>query len=208
MFFKDKELMGILISVLILSFAFMYSFFNRIGFFIFSISLLVTGFSFGMKELAHSSIAKDLGYNTNFKLWSPGALLAAVSSFFPIVFTAPGYTEVKSKYYDHLKKKAIHLGPLTGELSVPSQEGIIAYFGPLVNIAIGAGFMTFLTFNFILISVNIIKFAAYINFLIAFFNLLPISKLDGIKVINWNAGVWLLSEFLSVFGIFMVFFIL
>ncbi|MCD6434530.1 MAG: site-2 protease family protein, partial [Candidatus Diapherotrites archaeon] len=46
---------------------------------------------------------------------------------------------------------------------------------------------------------------AYINFFLAFFNLLPVPPLDGSKVIVWNKFVWLITIAVAGFASFFLF---
>ena len=76
--------------------------------------------------------------------------------------------------------------------------GKIALSGPLTNIILSTIFIiTAITFQnefFWTIAV----FGAWINALIAFFNLIPFGIMDGLKIFWWNKKVWTLAFTASI----------
>ncbi len=84
-------------------------------------------------------------------------------------------------------------GPATKE-----NTGKIALSGPLTNIILSTIFITTaITFQnkfFWTIAV----FGAWINALIAFFNLIPFGIMDGLKIFWWNRKIWTLAFIASV----------
>ncbi len=84
-------------------------------------------------------------------------------------------------------------GPLTKE-----KAGKTALAGPLTNIVISAICMTVLasTQNTFL-QINSF-FGAWINAIIALFNLIPFGIMDGFKVFRWNKLVWTTAFIASI----------
>ena len=88
------------------------------------------------------------------------------------------------------------------------QNGKISAAGPLVNIVISAvAIALWVTFPTGIVGV-VLFMLAYINAVLALFNLIPIPPLDGSKVVKWNVGVWVTLlvlgalELLFVLGFF------
>jgi len=80
------------------------------------------------------------------------------------------------------------------------ETGKIAIAGPLSNIIIA--YISFPLFYFIFFETQfgaLFGFICLINALLAFFNLLPFGPLDGLKVVKWNATVWLLLFIPAIF---------
>lgn len=207
MVFKNRELKRIVLSILILSIAFMYSYFRDIGFIIFSISLGFVSLSFICKEIFRKEIAREFSYKTEYKIWAPGSVIALISSIFPLVFAFPGYTELKSEYYETLKRKST-LSFYTFELTQSTRKGLINLMGILASLVLGTVFLGLTSPGFYFMGYNIFLFAAYINFTLAIFNLLPIHPLNGLGIMNWRASIWVASMLLTCLGLARVLLIL
>ena len=131
--------------------------------------------SFMLHELAHRIAARRRGLWAEFRLEPYGALLTAISVVSPLKIIAPGAVFV--------------LG--SAGLDV---IGRVALSGPLTNlILIGVFYVAWLLTppNLYLLDL-ILGYGIYVNAIIAVFNLLPFSALDGRKVLMWNKRVWLL----------------
>ena len=140
---------------------------------------VITGFM--MHEMFHKYFAFKFGYPAAFKAWYPGLLIAFFSSFLGFLFAAPGAVVV----YGYPTKR---------------ENGIISAAGPTSNIVTG--------FTLIAVSIFIhgltgliLLYIAFFNFFLAFFNLLPIPPMDGLKVLSWNIGVYASLLTLSVLGL-------
>jgi len=86
------------------------------------------------------------------------------------------------------------------------ETGKIAASGPLANIAIAL--ITFIMYTSVFYETqigSIIGFICLINAFIATFNLLPFGPLDGLKIIRWNATIWIIMFIISI-SILTVFF--
>ncbi len=185
---ETKEL---LISWLTLSVAFSFygaNFFNLGSFaYLLPISLVAVGTGFIFHELAHRYVARRYGCYAEYRMWQLGLLLAL---FLPIVtlgnffFAAPGAVYIACEYISRRK------------------EAYIALAGPLANIMVGIFFL-FVAFAtpFSGYVLDLVVRAAYLNFFLAFFNLVPIPPLDGSKVFAWNPILWAVL-FLPLFYVF------
>lgn len=124
--------------------------------------------SFLLHEYAHKLVANISGLWAEFRLSLIGVLLTIVSIISPFKIIAPGSTAI------------------FGITDVRTM-GKVAVAGPLTNIIISAVLLPILIFyqngGFLVPSY-------YINTLIAVFNLIPFSILDGHKIFVWNKVVW------------------
>jgi Zn-dependent protease len=146
---------------------------------VFVMSAVTAGIAFVLHEMAHKFTAMKYGYYAEFRM-NPVMILMAVvvAALLHVVFAAPGAT-------------VIYSSSLTRE-----QNGKISAAGPLTNLLLCIPFalMIFLApalGAYGLIAVMIGMMGLQINAMIALFNLLPISVLDGRKVLAWNAPVFI-----------------
>jgi len=164
------------------------------------ISLLTVGIGFILHEMAHKFTAIRYGYWAEFRKDNSMLLIAvALASLVGFVFAAPGATVIYSNDGRGLSRE---------------QNGKISAAGPVVNlllcipfaglVLIGGTIMN--TSNNILSQIGI--FGIQINAMIAAFNMLPISILDGRKVISWNMPVFallIIASFGLLVGSFYIF---
>ena len=165
----------------------------------FGIALLTAGIGFIFHEMAHKFTAIKFGYWAEFRKDNTmllfAVLLAALVGF---VFAAPGAT-------------VIYSNSGSGQGLTRRENGIISASGPAVNlllcipfgvlVLIGAPLMG--AYGILLTQIGI--FGIQINAMIAAFNLLPISILDGRKVMAWNIPVFallILASFGTMVGSF------
>lgn len=134
----------------------------------FAISALTVGIAFLVHELSHKFLAQRYGCLAFFQAFNWGLVLAVAGSFFGFIFAAPGAVMIAG---------------------VVSQEenGKIAAAGPISNLILAAGFWVLAN----IFGQNILFSAGFqINAWLAFFNLLPVWQLDGLKVMNWDTKIW------------------
>ncbi|MGI6471590.1 MAG: site-2 protease family protein [Candidatus Methanomethylophilaceae archaeon] len=196
--FSRLELKHILISVIVLSFAFTLVMKRNwlgsgnvlLGFLIFfAISFSIISLSFIPHELGHKFVAQKYGAWSEYRMSERGLLFALLISLFGFLIAAPG---------------AVYIRGYINE----EQNGKISAAGPLVNIVISAvAIALWVTFPTGIVGV-VLFMLAYINAVLALFNLIPIPPLDGSKVVKWNVGVWVTLlvlgalELLFVLGFF------
>ena len=155
-----------------------------------AITILILGLvlmgSFLIHEMSHKFFALRNGYSAEFRVNSMGVLLTFFSIFLPLKIIAPGAVMI-SGYPSN------------------STLGKIALAGPVSNIILGL-FSLFILASFSITSelFAIISTAAYINGILAAFNLLPFSIIDGKKVYNWNKYIWIFSFIFCISFIFVV----
>lgn len=147
------------------------------------IVMVGVGAGFILHELGHKFVSMKYGYWAEFKLWPEGLLFALVTSFFGVVFAAPGAVYTYANY-------------MTDEIN-----GKISIAGPIINIVLALIFLAIATAIYpsaIQTETSALIFIVCalgysINSFLAAFNLLPIGNLDGSKVLRWNAGIWIIT---------------
>jgi Zn-dependent protease len=155
----------------------------------FFISLFTVGLGFLLHELAHKFMAIRYGYWAEFRKDTQMLLVAiALAALVGVVFAAPGATMIYSR---------------DGRMMTREESGVISIAGPAVNLVLcipfflitvaGAAMGDFpnFIFNFGLIGLSV-------NSMIAFFNLLPVSVLDGKKILKWNPAVFVVAIMVSL----------
>jgi Zn-dependent protease len=150
----------------------------------FGIALLTVGIGFILHEMAHKFTAIRYGYWAEFRKDNSMLLVAVVlASLVGFVFAAPGATVIYSNTAD-------------GRGLTREQNGKISAAGPIVNLLLCIPFAALLFLSGGLTSLNgniladIGLAGIQINAMIAAFNMLPLSILDGNKVFSWNIPVF------------------
>jgi Zn-dependent protease len=159
----------------------------------FGIALLTVGIGFILHEMAHKFTAIRYGYWAEFRKDNSMLLVAVVlASLVGFVFAAPGATVIYSNSSD-------------GRGLSREQNGRISAAGPVVNLLLCIPFaaLLFLAGGFSSLNGNILAqiglAGVQINAMIAAFNMLPISILDGNKVFSWNIPAFFIL-ILAAFG--------
>lgn len=154
--------------------------------FFFVISLFTVGIGFVFHEMAHKFSAMHFGYWAEFRKDDIMLLVAVVmAATVGFVFAAPGATVIYSN------------SPFGGGLG-RRENGIISAVGPAINLLLCIPFAILLLLSggkTGLLTGNLFSYIGMIglqvNAMLAFFNMIPVSILDGRKVLSWNAGVFL-----------------
>ena len=141
---------------------------------------IVTAFFF--HELSHKIIAQKQNLWAEYRMFPQGLILALFLGLLtPFVFAAPGAVMFMGGSRDH-------------------ETGKIATAGPLANIIVATitlPIYLYVVFELQIIG-QIIGFVCLINAFLATFNLLPFGPLDGVKIIRWNATVWIILLIISI----------
>jgi Zn-dependent protease len=163
---------------------------NPTFFFLIAISLVI---SITVHEFAHALVAYKLGDSTP-KIQGRVTLNPAshLDLFGTIALLFLGFGWGKPVEFDIYNLKH------------PKRDtALIAFAGPLINIFFGCLF-----FFLSVISPNLVvlEFVAYINFILAFFNLIPIHPLDGFNIVTGLLPYNLAYKWrdLSDYGIFLL----
>jgi Zn-dependent protease len=156
-----------------------------------ALSMLTVGVGFVLHELAHKFTAMHYGYWAEFRKDNIMLLVAVVlAALVGVVFAAPGAT-------------MIYGAGLTRE-----QNGKISAAGPITNLLLCIPFALVLLLSAWLgpagpggSLISLIGMVGLqVNAMIAAFNMLPVSILDGRKVLAWNPAVFAVL-IVAAFGI-------
>jgi Zn-dependent protease len=159
------------------------------------ISLMTVGIGFVLHEMAHKFVAIRYGFWAEFRK-DPVMLLVAVlmAALVGVVFAAPGATMI----YD-----------INGRGISRQENGWISASGPIVNLVLCIPFAGLLIYggsgaSFSGSIITIIGMVGLqVNAMIAAFNMIPVSILDGRKVLDWNIGVFVVL-IVAAFGMLYV----
>ena len=185
-----QERKDLIIAWLAISLAFTLIFIrggvNPVSFIVFfSISLFTVGIGFVLHEMAHKYTAMKYGFWAEFHKDNQMLLVAVVlAALVGVVFAAPGVTVIYATrgLTKEENGKISAAGPVTNLLLC------IPFFGLLLlGAAMGAGGAGDI-FSYWILQVAIIGLS--VNSMIALFNMLPVSVLDGKKVLSWNPAVF------------------
>jgi len=156
----------------------------------FMISLLVVGTGFVLHELMHKFTAQRFGFWSEFRANYTMLIFSVFLAYIiRIVFAAPGATLI---YGRGITKK---------------QNGIISASGPLLNLGLAGIYLLVTLLGGIIAQIGYYGFV--INIWLSAFNLLPISVLDGKKVLAWGVPQYIaiaILPFLGAIYVFLTFF--
>ena len=180
MTFSNQELKELAIAWAVLSVIL-----SRLSLDMMPISFLAVGTAFVCHELAHKYVAVKNNYFAEFRIWREGMLLAILIAFISqgqFIFAAPG---------------AVYIFGFT-----ISQEanGKISLAVPALNLAVA----TMSLGAFWVYGGALFAALATINGYLGFFNLMPVSPLDGRKIMAWNKTLYygvIAWSFLLILGI-------
>lgn len=189
--FSRNEIRDLLIALVVLSFSFAIASVGIDAHGIISIfPIVVVGVATGfiLREIGQKFVAMKCGCEAEFKLWPIGLLIAFATAFIGMVFAFPG--EIRT-----------FPGQITDEIN-----GKVGIAGPLANmmlalifIVIAALIYPFSLHSIILHLIFLICTVGFsVNSFLAAFNLLPIYSLDGIKVLKWDAKIWIVVFAIAV----------
>lgn len=187
--FSQVELRQLAIAILALSAAMTLLFVNpfrpgsslvaaplTIGLF-FATSLVAVGTGVGVHEVAHKVVAQRYGHWAEFRYNPFGLVLAFVFAAMGFLYGAPGATMVEGAVTREQSGKMGAAGPVTNIGFALLFLGILAIVNPPAS---GAGF------DATTIVILIMNFGAFINLILAGFNMIPVPPLDGSRVWAWN----------------------
>ena len=143
--------------------------------FMFPIALIAVALGFILHEVSHKFAAQHYGSWSEFRYDERGLMKAlGIAVMVGFIWAAPGATW----FSGHVTKR---------------ENGIISLAGPACNMAIASAFLPFV---FLLPVGSLIwYYMTFIGLIIAFlgaFNMIPISPLDGSKILKWNIGIFII----------------
>ncbi|UZE92692.1 MAG: peptidase M50 [Methanosarcinales archaeon] len=144
------------------------------------LSLLTVGVAFLLHETGHKVVAQRYECWAEFRMSLPMLMFAILCAYVAgIVFAAPGAVMI---FGPHITRE---------------QNGKIAVAGPTMNLLLVFLFLPLIGHGGFITMIG--AYGVIINIFIAAFNMLPISVLDGRKILYWSKTVYLLV-LLASFG--------
>ena len=147
---------------------------------------IIIGPAFILHELGHKYAAIHYGKYARFALIRQMAFITLMFGFLGFGIAGPGATMILGR-------------------SDERENGIFAAAGPSINFGLSiiglSGIYVFpdVTFSYLAFSLHqILYFLVFFNAFLALFNLIPVSLLDGKKILNWNLTVWAILVIINV----------
>lgn len=164
---------------------------------LFGMALVTVGIGFVAHEMAHKFTAMQYGYWAEFRKDNMMLLVAvALAALVGVVFAAPGATVI----YDNRAFGGGISREQNGKISAAGPVTNLLLCIPFAGLLVFGGFSSTLTGN---IASMIGIMGLQVNAMIAAFNMLPVSVLDGKKVLAWNPAVFALL-IVAAFGILLL----
>lgn len=182
--FTRNEKRDLIIAFIVLTLSFAISNAKSdIHTFISVLPIVMVGVAMGslVHELGHKFVAMKYGYRAEFKAWPLGLLITFASAFIGIVFAFPGSSQT---YADNISDE------INGKIGIagPMANIVLA----LISIAVAALMLPLKSYSIIFTLTYLIATIGFsVNSFLATFNLLPFYTLDGVKVLKWNAKIWI-----------------
>lgn len=191
-----NEIRDLIIAFIILTISFAISNAeSNIHTFISILPIIMVGVAIGslVHELGHKFVAMKYGYQAEFKAWPLGLLITFASAFIGIVFAFPGSLQTDAdNISDEINGKIAIAGPM--------DNMVLA----LISIAIAALIFPLKPYSNIFTLIYLICTVGFsVNSFLATFNLLPFYTLDGVKVLKWNAKIWIIIFAIAVIMLLM-----
>lgn len=188
--FTSREIRDLIISMVIITVLFAYIFSGRTlpSFSLILVTFIAVGLGFILHELAHKFVAMRYGFWAEYRLWVEGLIFAIITAALGFLFVAPGAVYIHGEYISQ------------------EQNGKISASGPATNLIL-AGLFFLLLYYFpsgeLVTTIGVLGF--YVNSFLAMINLIPISMLDGAKIIRWNPIIWVVMAGITGVMVFYAF---
>jgi len=188
--FTSREIRDLIISMVIITVLFAYIFSGRTlpSFSLIVVTFIAVGLGFILHELAHKFMAMRYGFWAEYRLWVEGLIFAIITAALGFLFVAPGAVYIHGEYISR------------------EQNGKISASGPATNLIL-AGLFFLLLYYFpsgeLVTTIGVLGF--YVNSFLAMINLIPISMLDGAKIIRWNPIIWVIMAGITGVMVFYAF---
>jgi Zn-dependent protease len=158
------------------------------------VMLIAVGPAFILHEIGHKIVAKYYGCWAEFRSDPRGLKMGVgISALLGVVFMAPGAVMVAGSVTRRQNGHIAIAGPLVNLslffIGIPIGGLILVLMG--ANTSTAAGYLVEDGFNWQPMVWDAISFWIGANLILGLFNMLPFGPLDGLKVKDWNEGVWL-----------------
>ncbi|MFH0737559.1 MAG: M50 family metallopeptidase [Candidatus Micrarchaeota archaeon] len=162
-------------------------------FLLFLAPLFVTvGSGFILHEMAHKLAAIYYGVGARFRMWTTGLVAMLVTSLFGFLLAAPGavviYGRVDNRENGHIAVAGslLNISLALFFLGLDHVAPVRMFFSFLAGFPAGTGF------GIASGILQVWRFGAAMNILLALFNMIPAFPLDGSKVFRWSLPAWLI----------------
>ncbi len=200
-FHKPDEIKELIYSAIILGIAFNIAIFGRENpfefvlqwqfLFYFVPTFVVVLISLAGKEISQKVFARQTECFVRYEMWTPGAVVALLSSFLGFVVAAVGGVKASADYRKRYGRWVVNV--------TAQQLGLISMIGVGAYLFIGIFFLLLEPLiPIVLMGRNLMTVAFEINILLAIFSLIPLKPLDGEKLIVWNTYLWFVMVLMSV----------
>lgn len=183
--FTRNEKRDLIIAFVVLSISFAISNAQSdVHTFISVLPIVMVGVAIGslVRELGQKFVAEKYGYRAEFKAWPLGLLITFASAFIGIVFALPGSVQTfADNITDEINGRIAIAGPMANMVLALISIVIAALIFPLKPLS------DIFTLTYLICTIGF-----SVNSFLATFNLLPFYTLDGVKVLKWNAKIWII----------------
>ena len=191
--FSKNEIRDILIAFTLITVLFAIRSSDEFNQIFYNIPIVMIGIALGFicRELICKKAAMKFNYWSEYKIFTPGIILAFLTSFKGFMFTAPGSVYIYGNANDR-------------------ENGLICLSGIVVHILFSIVFLGLAIlmqspeignswFNDLLFAIFSMGFLT--NGYLAFFGLFPIGSIYGAAIYNWNRILWFI---IIAFALFIV----
>lgn len=184
--FSGIEFAVVLLGAFLLGFAFFFADRGAFDPVILVIFVLVGGLTTFIHEIAHWSVARRYGSDSELQFWGIGTVVMFLTAWlFGNVFAQPSLTVIRSE-----------------EPTEKWHEGLMMLAGPLASLLCAFLCLPLKSFGGYIATAGSIGFS--MNLLSCLFPLLPIKPLDGEGVFRWSKLVWGIVFIPLLLGYFII----
>lgn len=191
---ERKEVKALVISILVVSFAFSL---QKLSFLFMIKSLLVVSLSIFLGISTQVIISKNEGIDTKYEIWAPGLIFTGISAVLSgglAVFAAPFTSKSKERETERWMKSQSEM--FTRETAL----------GPVSRLLVHLSLATIFLILLESLGNMVFNLGALVNFWLVISQLVPYPPFEGRKIIVWDVIFWaifLLTALVGLIGLFI-----